>query len=613
MEGKLLGNRYEVMEKLGGGGMAVVYKGKDILLNRAVTIKVLRDQYAHDPEFVKRFRREAQAVASLSHPNIVSIYDVGQDTNLHYLVMEYIEGRTLKDLIQEHGQIQPLRAVVICQQICDALQHAHDNGVIHRDIKPHNILMTRNGRVKVTDFGIALAASSATVTYNGAMVGSVHYVSPQQARGEPTTHQSDVYSAGIVLYEMLTGQVPFVGDSPISVALKHVQENPQPPRQVNPSIPIVLERVVLKALAKELRRRYETAREMWIDLEKVRLALAGEEETPTEELAVVEGDDLPEINGGRKRRRMRPVGWLLVTALLIGLVYAGYFGFREWLVVEETRVPDVVELSVPQARERLAEAGLKMEVDQRRYHPNIPQGYVVSQSYPPETVIKKGRTVKVDVSLGPELKEVPDVIGQTLRFAKTNLQNEGFMVDPEVEEVSHPDVPAGRVVDTDPAPRTRAPKGSAVKLTVSSGPPAQLIPMPNLIGKTLDEARVELDQAQLQMGTVEYDDFPDFFAGQVARQDPEPGVDIMQGSPVKLVVSKSGGPPAQPAEVNLKVSDDGREHQIRIVVVDAKGSHQEYDQRHAPGERVRAVVPYYGRGKIQIYQDDALFYEQNVP
>lgn len=228
MIGKILEGRYEILDELGGGGMARVYRGQDRLLHRFVTIKILREQFASDQDFLTRFQKEAQAVARLSHPNVVSIYDVGQEDGIHYLIMEYVEGRSLKEVISERGQLPPREAVDIALQICDALEHAHENGIIHRDIKPHNILITRNGRVKVTDFGIAQAASEATMAYGGTMIGSVHYLAPEQARGGLTGPAADIYSFGIVLYEMLTGELPFKGETPVAVAIKHIQETPRP-------------------------------------------------------------------------------------------------------------------------------------------------------------------------------------------------------------------------------------------------------------------------------------------------------------------------------------------------------------------------------------------------
>lgn len=267
MIGHQLGGRYEVIERVGGGGMALVYKAQDLLLNRNVAIKVLRQQFVHDEEFIRRFRREAQSAASLSHPNVVSIYDVGQEDDVHYIVMEYVEGKNLNEIIKERAPLQVDESVRIASQIADALDHAHHNQIIHRDIKPHNILIGRNGRVKVTDFGIARAVTSTTITQTGSVVGSVHYFSPEHAKGIVTGEKSDLYSLGIVLYQMLTGQLPFLGESPISVALKHLQEEFDEPRKFNPLIPQSVENVILKSMRKNPQERYQSAKEMQTDLE----------------------------------------------------------------------------------------------------------------------------------------------------------------------------------------------------------------------------------------------------------------------------------------------------------------------------------------------------------
>jgi len=269
MEGRKLGGRYEILYRVGGGGMAVVYKAKDLLLNRYVAIKVMNESLSNDTEFIRRFSREAQAAASLSHPNVVNVYDVGREGHIHYIVMEYVEGPTLKEYIQENGPLPPEDAVHIASQICDALAHAHDNQIIHRDIKPHNILLGKNGRVKVTDFGIARAATSSTITQTGSVMGSVHYFSPEQARGGVIGEKSDLYSLGIVMYEMVTGELPFDGDSAIGIALKHLQEPVVAPRELRPDLPDNVNQVILKAMEKDPERRFASARAMMQELQHI--------------------------------------------------------------------------------------------------------------------------------------------------------------------------------------------------------------------------------------------------------------------------------------------------------------------------------------------------------
>jgi serine/threonine-protein kinase len=269
MEGQMLGNRYELLEKIGGGGMATVYKAKCHFLNRFVAVKILRPEFTNDEEFIKRFKIEAQAAASLSHPNIVSIYDVGYEGSTDYIVMEYVDGITLKEFLNRRGTLNWREAVDIGIQICSALEHAHRNHIVHRDIKPHNILLTKDGVVKVTDFGIARAVSSATITMAGSTIGSVHYFSPEQARGGYIDEKSDIYSLGITLYELVTGKLPFDGDTPVAVALKHIQEEPASPISINPDIPIGVNNIIMKAIMKDQNKRYQSAADMLQDLYKV--------------------------------------------------------------------------------------------------------------------------------------------------------------------------------------------------------------------------------------------------------------------------------------------------------------------------------------------------------
>ncbi|HWJ03342.1 MAG TPA: Stk1 family PASTA domain-containing Ser/Thr kinase, partial [Verrucomicrobiae bacterium] len=316
MIGTLLGGRYEILFQLGGGGMALIYKARDTLLNRPVTVKVLRPEYTGDEEFVARFRKEAQAVAKLSHPNIVSVYDVGQENETHYIVMEYIEGRNLKQVIKELGTIPVKHAIDITRQICEGLQDAHENGIVHRDIKPHNILVMDNGRIKVADFGIAQIMSSITITSSETIVGSVHYFSPEQAKGGSTSIKSDIYSVGVVLYEMVTGKVPYEGETPIAVALKHIQERPIPPGRLNPQLPPEVERIILKAMEKDIAMRYNSAGEMARELSRISehgdSRMQDDDEYATRILhgPVVITKDKPteeeEMNYRKRKRKMKP-------------------------------------------------------------------------------------------------------------------------------------------------------------------------------------------------------------------------------------------------------------------------------------------------------------------
>ena len=603
MVDRMLGNRYKLLTKLGGGGMAEVYKGLDTLLDRQVTIKILREQYASDEDFVKKFRREAQAVARLSHPNIVSIYDVGIEKEIQYLVMEYVEGINLKEYISEHAPLSQDTLVNIGIQICDALDHAHSNQIVHRDIKPHNILITNTGKVKVTDFGIARAVTEATVTYTGGFMGSVHYLSPEQAKGDITDYKSDLYSAGVVLYEMATGHVPYEGESPITIALKHIQDSPKKPTEINPDISHNLEFVILKAMEREKDKRFSSAREMKFYLEKL----------SDNQVFIHREKKNGSSNFNKNKKRLKPVGWVLIVLFTLGLLVGGFFVAQELIKVDEIRVPDVTGLSLEEAGKTLEKEGLKVELGDERFHSTIPKNHVIDQNPRPDSIVRKGRVVKLDISMGPRQVEVPNVIGDNIRTARIKIENANLTVDEQIEEVFSDVHPEGRVVGQNPLGGGLQDMGAEVSLVVSKGPRLENIPMPDLRGLALAEAENTLREKRLNLGIISYQESDQYFTGQVVSQDITPGETILQGSTVNLVVSRGPGPRAQTATVTMTVPNDGQEHVIRIVVEDLKGTREEYLRRHQPGDYIKTVVQFYGQGIVKIYQDDVLIHERPVP
>ncbi|HHW07962.1 MAG TPA: Stk1 family PASTA domain-containing Ser/Thr kinase [Clostridia bacterium] len=608
--GQIVGNRYEIEERLGGGGMAVVYKAKDRLLSRAVTVKILRDQFANDREVVRRFLKEAQSVAKLSHPNIVSIYDVGQDQGLYYLVMEYVEGCTLKDVIQTKGRLDPLEAIEYALQICDALQHAHDSNIIHRDIKPQNILITKKGQAKVTDFGIAKAATNATMTYSGSSIlGTVQYISPEQARGDLVTVHTDIYSAGIVLYEMLTGRLPFEGDTAISIAIKHIQMEYPAASQIVPDLPGELEAVLAKALAKKPEERFASALDMKRALEEVRDKL-GQGLSQTVVLPRVTrktGDE-----GARERpksRRPRLVSWVLFL-LALTLLAAGsvYFGINRYLAVSEVEVPDVTNIPLREAERILFEHGLNWEIGMSRHDDQVPPDYVLAQRPAAGEKIKKTRAVVLDVSLGPNMGRIPDVIGLSQREARVEIANAGFKVAQDVGESYSDVVPEGHVLDQEPGPNAEVPLGTEVILTISLGPQPRYITMPDLVGKTLAEATEILEQNYLEF-EVHQETSHEYFSGYVTGQDIPPGEQVLQRTTVNLTVSLGPGPAAKTATIQVWVQDDGEQHRIKVVIEDQTGLREAYNAVHDPNDFISIEVPYYGQGKAQVYEDDVLIQE----
>lgn len=630
MIGKILAGRYEILSKLGTGGMAKVYKARCTWLDREVTVKVLRDELVNDDEFVRRFKQEAQAVAKLSHPNIVSVYDVGQgEDGLYYIVMEYIDGPTLKELIKQEGRLAPEKAIEIAIQICSALEHAHENNIIHRDIKPHNILLTSRGKVKVTDFGIARAVAASTVTHPGKIMGSVHYLSPEQARGEIVGAASDLYSAGAVFYEMVTGRVPFEGDSPISVALKHLQEPIISPRELDSTIPEAVEQVILRALNKDPQKRYQTAREMITALQ----AAARGEILPELPAAVSDQPETPEIKGAPgfensdawdettqrfdkledrttdRKRKLRPVpwyGWALgFVILFIGLFYLG----MRIIIVPDVTVPNVQGKLTADALHELKVAGLEGVVTSRQFNAELEIDRVISQKPLPDEKAKRGRSVELIVSQGPQLEIVPNVKGLSQTEAGIILSNRGFKVA-STEGVYDALTVKGVVVSQQPAADTHQPVGSGVHLVVSLGS-QQSITMPDFVGDKLDDARSEITGKGLKLGSVNEENSNEFFVGQIIRQSPSANSSVMPGATVDLVISKGPGPAAATARIQLDVPADGNRHEVVIQVEDLKGTREEHSRSYAPGDEVNVSVRYYGPAKIRVLLDGDVVLEKS--
>ncbi|WP_003541065.1 Stk1 family PASTA domain-containing Ser/Thr kinase [Desulfotomaculum nigrificans] len=625
MIGKLLGNRYEILEQLGGGGMALVWKGKDTFLNRLVTIKVLRPEYASDQDFVRRFRREAQAVASLSHPNIVSIYDVGQENDAHYLVMEYVDGESLKELIRREAPLAPGRVVQIGRQIAEALEHAHENNIIHRDVKPHNILITKTGRAKLTDFGIA-QASAATVTHTDTIVGSVHYISPEQAKGEPAGPKSDIYSLGVVLYEMLTGQVPYQGDGAISVALKHIQEQPPSLRQINPKVPEDLEKVVLRAMDKIPDRRQKSARALADDLvtisEETRnlTPYIDEDDERTRILPnpVVIRPDRQEAREPKSvspvsthRKKMKPTAWVILGLLALALIAGAGLALNSYLNVGEVKVPAVEGRNYVEAEQLLKEQGLNVKIV-RQNHDRIPKDIVISQDPAANDIVKKGRIVQLTVSNGQDLVKVPDVVDWSFEDARLELINAGFEVE-TTEPVYSNSIAEGKIAEQSPRANSMAPRGSTVKLSVSKGPEPKPTKVPDLTGLTQEEARAKLVGVGLELDeTIGQTESPDQLPGRVARQEPTANTEVQQGSKVKIFLNVGPGPAPQDVKVIVPVPQDGKTHEVKITKEDAEGKKDVYVSTHQPGDTVIKEIRVYGHGNIKVFIDGSLLYSKDI-
>jgi len=553
MIGRTLGGRYIVETRVGGGGMATVYRGVDSFLHRQVALKVLRAQFADDAEFVGRFRREARAAASLSHPNIVAVYDVGQEgTDCYYIVQEFVDGRTLKDRIEADGPLPVAEALGMIQQVLRALGHAHAVGVIHRDVKPQNVLLTRDGRVKVTDFGIARAETGATFVHTGAILGTAHYAAPEQVRGQPTDQRCDLYSTGVVLYEMLSGHPPFDGESPLAVALQHVELPVPDIGLARPDVESGVRAVLAHAMAKSPDERYRGTEEMAADIEAVLEGGAptyapglDPASTPLGAAAAVPSamPEPPAEGSGAGRRPGRADGadWARLAAIAAGVVVGlavlaglGAFLVSRLLNVREVAVPAVVGDSLDAAEQAITGARLGVQVNQEN-DAQTPAGEIARSSPPPGTPVRQGSTVQIWQSLGPPNVTMPDVAGLTLAAAETELGGMGLQPAPAAGKHYSASVPQGYVISSTPAAGATLQQGAAVSLQVSAGP-AGVGTMPDYVGATLQVVQADLANRQLTAGPIsrEPTGWP---AGIVAATAPVAGAAAPAGTTVDLTVS----------------------------------------------------------------------------
>jgi eukaryotic-like serine/threonine-protein kinase len=563
MEGQILGNRYLLLEKIGGGGMAIVYKAKCTLLNRFVAIKILRSEFTNDEEFVKRFKIEAQSVASLSHPNVVSIYDVGYQDDIHYIVMEYVDGLTLKEYINKHGALNWQDAIKITIQICSAIEHAHKNNIVHRDIKPHNILMTKEGIVKVTDFGIARAVTSSTITMVGSTIGSVHYFSPEQARGGFIDEKSDLYSLGIAMYEMVTGRVPFDGETPVAVALKHIQEVPVEPRKLTPTLPYGVNEIIMKAIQKEQTLRYQSATAMIIDLNKVlgqpQGGFVGQEIVKNQ--STIRMQTVNSLNGAnsnrsndatnnqyeaqKQKKKNTAAYWLagITSVLIIAIAIAISISLlSKGNDVTTYQIGDYKGQEFNVVKQDLNTKGLKFtEVWQDNN--KFAKGIILDQSIPAGTNYKDGEftSLELTISNGPEMAKVPDVKEREYRDAQNEIESASLKVKQPLVKEYNADIPENYVIRTEPAIGEQVKVGTEVVIYVSKGTEMKKVKVPNLVGKTEIVAQQLLSASKLILGTT----LPvGTTKGIVNRQLPEAFSDMIEGDSVTIWLTPQEEAPA---------------------------------------------------------------------
>ncbi len=571
MIGRVLSEKYKIIDKIGSGGMADVYKAMQIgTLHRTVALKILKAEYQTDDSFVRRFEQEAQAVLSLSHEHIVRSYDVGTEDDLHYIVLEYVDGSTLKECIRAQGKFLPRSAINIGAQVLDALSHAHEQGIIHRDVKPQNIIINARGHAKLADFGIARNADSSTITYAGAMVmGSVHYISPEQAKGRQVTAESDIYSMGVTLYEMVTGRLPFEGDNSVSIALKHIQEEIVPPISIVPSLPPALNDVIMKAVSKQPAARYHSAKEMRQDLLRVL-------REPQGSFARQKAGEKAKQRQNTKRKP-RTVVWR-ITAL--GLVLLALFGMM--MVVDRTLlqrvnattdlVPNLVGKTQEEAVDTAKLRGYKLEA-QEAENDDVPPGVVISQQPQKGTELKNGGTITITVSSGAAMPIVPEVRGMTLSEAEVALRDEGLL--PGVPEYRISDKAVGTVFEQDPLPGTPLLPGDEVQLFVS-GEPSRSIEVPTVTNLTLPQALILLNERGFTAFRVRLSDLDNIRTNTVTLQNPAP--DEIASNTTLIELTSSGiGEDAYSAQIafTLDVEED---HTQILVIIPVTGSGVPYEQ-----------------------------------
>lgn len=628
---QMIGDRYEIKRKVGGGGMAVVYLAEDTYLGREVALKVLRDQYTEDPEFVRHFHKEARAVATLDHPNIVRIYDFDADSQPAYIVMEFVQGPTVKEMIQDQGRLPADQAAEIAIQIAYGLEEAHRNHIVHKDVKSHNIMLNQDGQVRITDFGISQMLSNTTITHNKAILGSAHYFSPEQARGEHVSFASDIYSLGVVMYEMVTGQVPFIGENPVTVALKHIQEAPADPGSIVPDLPDGLADIIMICLQKDPEDRFanmgalahaltnfmqgettpaSTPQAAYVPLAEDSIALPKDQ---TRQAADPE-KDTPD----RRQRNRTPWRGIGIATLIILLVaFLTIFATQRLLDPAEILAPSVENMSYEEAAATLRRDNLNIAIDGEEASSDIAEGYVIRQNPPAGTTLRSGATVGVVISTGTEEVEVPDVRNLTAEEARNTLEARGLVIGEQTEAYDD-QVAEGRVISQSLLAGEKVAKGETVDLVLSLGEEATPVSVPDLRGQTQASAREILANAKLNLGSVSEVFHETIGRGLVVSQSLEPGQSVSQNSSVNIVVSKG---PAQEAStptptesnqssrtVNLSF-DVPQSGTISVVMETSQGRREVYSGPMDAGDHFSRDYDIQGSGRFLIYLNGSVIDE----
>lgn len=631
--GTILKQRYKILRHIGSGGMAEVYLAEDLLLSRQVAIKVLRDQFNDDKTLLNQFKHEAQSAARLSNPSIINIFDVCEEDGKSFIVMEYVEGKTLKDLLEEKGRLTPYQAVKIACDIAAGLSHAHKRNIIHCDIKPHNILITENMMPKIADFGIARMISSMTMVYTNSVIGSVHYLSPEQASGKPITAQSDIYSLGIVLYEMLTGHVPFDGNTAVAVAMMHVEKTPPPLSTFVDGLPECLQRVIDKALAKDLTKRYATAGEMWQDLKAIKSKMEKEGEAEAYPVAAEEeiteaGYEEPEapeetivmtVPAAARKQQKPKESWLerlknvqltrhqqFMLAAVVVVLSAVFLLIGNVFSRETVKVPDVTGKTVVEAQKILENAGFSITLKEA-YDDKVTPGLVLEQDPAGDEMRKEGSAVYLTVSKGIEMVEVPNLTGKTLADARKMIERKELALG-KVETVFRDDG-SGLVIEQSPKANEKIEHGSKVNIVISEKP--KEVTIPSVVNKSSGEAMTALEA--LGFKDVKAQSVPSKkTAGTVLGITPKEGAKVMNSTEVILRVADGVGTAAQNKYAEFVVPEGEKRQKIRIVVSDDDGERTVYEGTKRAGVRIRQKVEVSGNAVARMYSDNKLVEEKQL-
>ena len=560
--------RYQIVARVAAGGMGEVFRARDPVLDREVALKILHPSLADDPSFIDRFRREARSAATLSHPNIVNVHDWGETQGTYFMVMEFIRGPNLRSLLMRDGALEPAVAVEVARDVLGALGHAHAQGIVHRDIKPENVMIrASDGAVKVADFGLARAFADSRVSQApGTVTGTVQYLAPEQIEGMPADPRTDLYAVGIVLYELLTGQVPFTGETSVAIAMRHLRERVPPPSRANPMVPVDLDRVVLNATERDRERRTNDAAVMRADLARASAQLPPSttlaelaaqvtpaDEVPADRLSTV---TIPRTLSPKQRRRQRIARVFRILSVLALLAVAGW-AVWEFVVPHPTTVPNLQGDTLRAAQREAEAAGLDLVVARERYDPDIPSGEVISQSLAPNARVEEGDTLSIVLSLGPEFVEIPRVVNLTQAAAERELRQ--ARLETTVTREYHQTVEEGRIIRQSPAAGEEIEVGKRVQLTVSRGP--EPVALQNVVGQTEEQATEILENANLNVNVVR--EYAQQAAGTVIRQQPASGTTVDQETTVTIVVSR--GPRQFPMPDVVGLSRDAARQQLEAL------------------------------------------------